>query len=418
MKKRLSPLSIVGAFLFVILLMLGLAVQQGQDETGWTPRARYDDATPLGGKGLRLLLDEVGYATRVETNAIRTMPSFSARGGSGAQVWLLLDPATRFSRREASALLKWVEAGGTLVWADAASPDRSGIDSKASNSPALAWMRQQLGLSERYASQFRPRPGLPLPPLVPLGPGAASIYRTGLNAAPQASGDTLNSSRPHVVLAGTAAGAQALSVERGRGRVIVLPDALSWTNYALAVPATSIWVTNIIRAHAPRGSGIVWDERQHDEAAARTVTPNVLYYLWRPPLRWAVLQVLGALLLLGLISTRRFGRAVALPGPPVVTRASQWALAMASLFSKADRPHVAAATAGETFRRAVARRVGLSSAESDAVLAQRVSQVCDVPYAEIDELLLRSRTPSSHPTQMLRDVQRMEILLQNINARR
>ena len=201
----------------------------------------------------------------------------------------------------------------------------------------------------------------------------------------------------------------------GKGRVFLMGDALLWTNMALSKAPNAILATNLLRAHHAPGAVIIWDERQHDDpAAAQAVTPNVLYYLWRPPVRWAVLQVLASLLLLWAFKSRRLGRAVPLPAEEPVTRASQWALAMASLFQKAERPQTAAATTGEEFRRQFALRLGCSPADSDATIVARAAMQLDVPASHLDHLLLRARTPAENPAQMLRDAQEMELLLRSL----
>jgi hypothetical protein len=401
----------VGGILGLLVILLGVALRSG-DTAGWVPRARPDDASPLGGKAFRMLLEREGLRVERQGRLLTEMPA-------GAKLWILLDPATRFTGDEAKKLLDWVKAGNTLIWAATSPGDRSGGQSwGAYDKPWLEALNRELRVQrEQYTAFFRPKPGLPLPPLSPLGPGAASIYRTNVAKA-SGSGDDVPIGRAHLRISSGLAGAQLARVELGKGRVFVAPDAMSWTNYALADGDTAILAMNMVRAHAKRGDVVVWDERQHDAPEEAKVNENLLYFLWRPPLRYALLQVLAALALVGLFAGRRLGRAVPLQSPPNAVRASQWALAMSSLFQKVERPHVAAVTSGEHFRRALARRVGLSPGESDEVLSQRAAQVAEMPYATIDHLLQRARTPSKNPNEMLRDVQQMELLLQQLQGRR
>ena len=409
-KKRFHPLIWLGGILALFLLLVGVAIRSGGAGEGWLPLARPDDGSPLGGKAFRLLLERAGLRVETQRAPLKQMPA--------AKLWVLLDAGTHFSDAEARQLVAWVKAGNTLIWADTSNGDRSTVSGEGGREPWLDILRKGVGAEHGYGPFFRAKMGLPLPPLNALGPGAASVYRSGVTKA-SASGDTIAITRPHLPILAGLAGPQLARVDLGRGRVFVAPDALGWSNMALARDDNAILAMNIVRAHAQRGDLVVWDQRAHDDPAqGEEVTPSLIYFLWQPPLRWAVLQVLGAGLLLGLFWGRRLGRPVALESPPNALKASQWALAMSSLFQKVERPHVAALTSGEHFRRALARRVGLSPGESDSVLAQRVAQVADVPYQTIDQLLIRARTPSEVPNEMLRDVQQMELLLQQLSPRR
>jgi hypothetical protein len=334
-----------------------------------------------------------------------------------AKLWVLLNPGTRFAPDEAQKMIAWVRGGGTLVWADASGGDRDALSADARRTPALDILRRTAGVQSRIEPYFHAKVGLPLPPLGAAEPGAASIYRSGVATA-GISGDGIEISQPYLPILSAESGSALARIDVGAGRIFVTPDALLWTNMALAQNDNAILVTNIVRAHTRRGDLVVWDERAHDAPGARKITPSLLYFLWQPPLRWAVLQILAAGLLLALFCSRRLGRAVPLSSPPNALRASQWALAMSSLFQKVERPHVAALTSGEHFRRQLARRVGLSPGESDEVLAQRATQASGLDHATLDRLLMRSRTPASSPEEMLRDIQQMERVLQELSPRR
>ncbi len=408
MKKRVQPLPWLGGLLALILIVVSAALRSG-GSSGWLPLARPDDKSALGGKALSLLLERQSLRVQVQKAPLQKMPD--------ARLWILLDPSAHFSQAEVKLLLGWVKAGNTLIWADASDADRLTVSNGAGRGPWLDVLRKAVGEERSAGPFFRARMGLPLPTLSPLSPGAASIYRTSVQKA-SASGDALNLSVPHLAVLADAVGTQLARVDLGKGHIFITPDALGWTNYALANDDNAILALNIVRAHTKRGDLVVWDQRAHDEAGEKKITPGLLYFLWRPPLRWAVLQVLVAGLLLGLFWGRRLGRPVPLASPPNALRASQWALAMSSLFQKVERPHVAALTSGEHFRRSLARRVGLSPGESDEVLAQRAAQVGEVPYETIDHLLIRARKPSQNPTEMLRDVQQMEMLLRKLSPQR
>jgi hypothetical protein len=409
-RRRWSTPQIFGIVVFAIVVLLAFARQRPQNE--WTPRARYSDATPLGGKGLRLLMGRLNYRSALQNEPVQAMPR-------DAKVWFLLDPAAYFSQREAKLLWRWIEGGGTLVFADTSPSRRTQIDSKAAQSQALRWLREKLkvqaGSDDRV---YAPRAGELLPELAPLQAGAASVYWSGVQKV-SASGWPVEIRGPAIEIAGAVGGAQLARVDVGRGRVFVMADALLFTNYALSKPDNAVFVTNLIRAHAPPGSGTVYfDERQHMENEQPKVTPNLLYFLWRPPLRWALLQLLGAALLWWALASRRLGTPVGIPDHGPVTRASQFAIAMGQLFHKAGRPRAAAVTVGENFRRSLTRHLGMSPTDGDIEISRRAATATGLPIALIDRLLLRAAAPAENEAEMLSDAQEMELVLRRLDASR
>jgi hypothetical protein len=331
-----------------------------------------------------------------------------------ARVWILLDPQTRFSRREADLLLSWVRGGGTLIWACAPAASPFAWNS-GSYQTAHSLLCQKLGVTSSYG--FTPDDA-PLPVLTPLTQSSANEYWNGVSKA-TASADIIKINRPNLELAGTPAGTELARISVGSGQVFVMSDALMWTNYALDKPDNAVLATNLIRLHAP-GGGVYFDERDHpdNDPATGTAasTPDLGDYLWRPPLRWAMLQLLGALLLWWALVGRRLGAPVSLMEQEPVTRAGQFAQAMGSLFRKANRPVAVAQTLGSSFRRETTSRVGLPLDTSDNLIAERVAQATGLPAPMIDRLLLRAKAPTSTETEILSDVQEMEIVLRALRG--
>lgn len=409
-RRRWSMPQVIGVSLFAIVLLLSFARRGPQTE--WTPRARYNDATPLGGKGLRLLLERLKYRSARQSEPMQAMPR-------DAKVWFLLDPAAYFSKREAKLMWRWIENGGTLVFADTSDARRTRIDFKAGQSQALGWLRNKLHLQPDITYRpDQPRAGELLPELAPLQAGAASVYWSGVQKV-SASGWPVDVRGAAVEIAGTPGGAQLARIDVGRGRVFVMADALLFTNYALSQPDNAVFVTNLIRAHVSPGSGTVYfDERQHMENEQPKVKPNLLYFLWQPPLRWALLQLLGAGLLWWAFAGRRLGTPVGIPDRDPVTRASQFAIAMGSLFLKAGRPRAAAVTVGENFRRTLTRHLGMSPTDADSEISKRAANATGMPVTLIDRLLLHAAAPRENEAEMLSDAQEMELVLRHLDASR
>ncbi|MBW3634878.1 MAG: DUF4350 domain-containing protein [Armatimonadetes bacterium] len=402
-KRRLDPTRLLVGFLIFAALMVALLANSEQ-KSQTLPRAQWNDATPLGGKGLRLLLGKLGYTLRKQIEPLQKMPS-------DAKIWLILDPETRFTKKEATILLDWVKKGGTVVFS-VRPTDYYGTFNSLPQSEGIESLRRALGV-ERAQSTL-PKPGEFLPELEPLSLDAVSIYRTGVKGA-SGSSRTFGITRPHLEIAGPPSGSLA-RLDIGKGRVFVAPDALLFTNYALAKPDNAVLVSNLLRAHAPSGA-VYFDERSHGENAASSAPDTLISHLKRPPVSYAIGQLLLAGLLFWAFAGRRLGAPVGLPEGGPVTRASQFAGAMGALFLKTNRPQAAAAIIGARFRRRLAHRLGLSPAENDAILARRAQEIAGIPFEVTDRLLLQSRAPAQTLSDALRDAQEMELVLRKLEGR-
>jgi hypothetical protein len=262
-------------------------------------------------------------------------------------------------------------------------------------------------------------PGNPLPKLQPLNVGAVALYWSGVKSASGSNG-VISIRRPFLEVAGSPVGTQLARIDYGRGRVFVIPGPLLFTNYGLNNPDNAVLATNLIRLHAPAGSAVYFDEREHGELTSSNddFKPGLLYYLWQPPLRWALLQLLLAGLLLWGFYGRRLGSPVPLPEAEPVTRASQFAIAMGGLFHKVGRPRAAGAVLGEEFRREVTRRLGMSPSDSDGEIAERAARVTGLPAPMIDRLLLHAKVPRDHEADILSDTQEMQLVIERLRSPR
>ncbi len=404
-RRQLNPIQLFGSFI-VLSVCLFVVLSSSGHQAEKLPRAGWNDATPLGGKGFRLTLDKLGYPTRLQTAALQKMPA-------DAKVWLVLDPETRFSRAESKRLLEWVRRGGILLFCvrpqsyffDA--PD-FGADG-APQSEGVEELRTALGIERSEGLQ--PKNGEFLPALVPIPLDTISNYRVGVKKA-SGSARTFSVSRPHFEVSGMPGGTIA-RLDIGQGRVLAFPDALLFTNYALSELDNANLASNFVRFHAPSGA-VYFDERSSGESTRNSAPPTLLSYLLKPPVSYAMLQLLGAGILFWAFAGRRLGAPVALAPVAAVTRASQFAGAMGALFAKVNRPGAAASILGGRFRRRLAQRVGLSPAESDAILAQRAQEISGIPAPVTDRLLLQSRAPAQTMGDALRDAQEMERVLQKL----
>lgn len=413
MKSRVQTSHIViGLLILVALVAAYYSQKQQQIELPW-PRARFADNKPLGGKGYRLLLEWLGFTVRRVERRLNKMPD-------DAQVWLLFDYQTTFSRAELNMLLQWVKDGGTLVWA--VSPFYQ--NSPSFGPPGFGSSGNKLNPGRELYEKFHIKSNPPafstdsLPPLSPLSPSAPAIYWNDAKGASASSG-TVEIERAHLEIAGDVRGAQVALMPYGKGRIMMVADATLFTNYALAKPDTAVFATNLIRAHAlPKSGAIYFDEREHNDdtpVGAKEVEKTLPYYLWRPPLRYALLQLgFAALLMWGLFG-RRLGAPVPLPVREHVTRASQFAGAMGMLLHKTGRPHAAARILGDEFRRNLAHRLGMSPHDSDEMLAQRAAMLSGMPAEHIERLLFQARTPIEDEVGLLDLTQQTEYVLRRLS---
>ncbi len=395
---------LVGTLVILVALMAGSA---RRDNSYSPPRARYFDASPMGGLGLHLLLDKLGYKTVQQTGLLTAIPA-------EAKVWLLLDPQTDFSEREGHDLVAWVRAGGTLIWAGRPCTAEGMGEDGGERSKGIQFLRRELSMGDyfdRFASMAY---GQAYPTLTTLNLQTVTPYRSGVTKA-EASGSLVVMNRAYLEIAGSPVGSQIARLREGKGEIFVLPDPMLFTNYALVKSDNAVLASNLIRVRVPSGT-VVFDERNHGENGQANFQPGMLYYLWRPPVRWALLQLLLAAVLMGILAARGLGAPVPLPDGGPVTRASQFAAAMGGLFRRANRPAAAAGIIGETFRRRLARRLGMSPADTDAALAQRAHEISGLPVELVDRLLLQSRTPTDNEMEALRDAQAMEQVLRRLGA--
>jgi hypothetical protein len=378
--------------------MVALMTNSGQ-QAETLPRAGFSDSTPLGGKGLRLVLENLGYTTERQIAPISSMPA-------DAKLWLILDPQTRFSAKEANKLVNWVKAGGTLLFCVRPNDILPFTFDKPSEGIEALHSALKVSRSDGTTSGS----GDFLPTLSPLALDAVSNYRSGITKA-TGSARTFNVARSHLEIAGPPGGHIA-RIDLGKGRVFVLPDALLLTNYALSKDDNAKLVTNLLQVHVSSGKAY-FDERDLGEDSLSAERTTLMTYLKRPPVSYAIWQIFVAGLLLWAFAGRRLGSPVSIPVGGPVTRASQFAAAMGALFAKTNRPSAAASVIGTRFRRRLAQRLGLSPAESDKVLARRAQEIVGIPFEVTDRLLLQSRTPA----ETLRDAQQMEAVLRQLEGK-
>lgn len=403
MKQRKDKTLWIIGLITVFLICIAAVLNNSNNEGSELPRAQFGDGSPTGGKGLQLLLQRQGYTAKPVYEPQNQVPK-------DANVWLILDPQTSFSSKEANQLLTWVRSGGLLIFcSDAQTEDFSSFSRQRNKSSGTSLLRSSLGIeSTNYGTALKARPPIQ-PELAPLKLDTVSIYRTDVQKASGSSYELRSKKSPMLSIAGTSGG----TIQRfdiGKGHIFTLPDAWILTNYGLAQDDNAILVNNLITAH--KRSGVAYfDERHHDDSLAPPEPDSVIARLKKAPYSTAIWQLIAGALIFWMFVGRRLGSAISLPVSGPVTRASLFAQAMGGLFQKVSRPKAAGTVIGENFRRRLAKRVGLSPLESDEILARRTHELCGIPFETVDRLLLHGRAPSESEGAILRDAQEMERVL-------
>lgn len=412
-KKNRSGIYI-GVAILALLLLAGYLNRSVSFSA--SPAAEFADAKPTGGKGLALMLNRIGYRSKVQDAPLRQMPTDAA-------AWLLLDPQVSFTKREGKLLLDWVKLGGTLVYSVERGRVSGFLPTAEEGKPAVngvEFVAQELKIARDFSfggiSQQNSQKSLPDLPAVSFD--VPSNARAGVKSAVGADGN-FSVGRAFVAVS-TAPGGTIARIPYGKGQVWAVPNAWIFTNYGLSKPDTAVLVSNLVRTQAPpvgARKAVYFDERAHDETERPPTPDTLINRLKKPPISTAILQLLFAGALLWIFASRRLGAAVPLPTRGPVTRASQFAQAMGALFSKTSRPAAAADIIGQDFRKRLASRLGMSPNENDAVLARRAHEISGVPYEVVDRLLLQTRTPATNEAQALRDAQEMDAVLQRLQGR-
>lgn len=415
MKRRFDPTKIILALLVVGVIWIGYALSRPPVAYN-SPPVSFGDRSPIGGYGLSFVLDNTGFQSKKVTKRLQNVPS-------DARAWLLLDPETRFSTKEANDLLIWIKRGNTLILNAEMIARLEEWNLNFQENPGLKRLKSELKIENDISlgaitANFSPREGA-LPPLANLKWDAISNYRTGVKTT-AVSGRKAKINRPHLALASPTGGSLD-RIDMGKGRVFVVPDGWMFCNYGLAQADNAVLVSNLLRVHTS-GGAVYFDQRRHgdlknDSDTTEEEPQNVAQWLLRPPVSYAILQLAIVLLGAAILAGRRLGSPVGFQNGGPTTRASQFAGAMGSLLFKVKRPKAAARVIGENFRLRLARRIGLSAGESDTVLARRAQEVSGLPYDLLERLLLLSRAPSDGESAVLREAQEMENVLRVLEGR-
>jgi len=355
----------------LLLVLLGFIagniwlVEQGRRRTSgfeFAPNASAFNRGPSGLYGLYTLWRKLGHNTRVWRRPWTTLPS-------AADLFVVATPfsmGAESASAEPSDLLRWVKAGGTLVILGS-DPDLA----------AEFKLRHQSG-SELHST---------------LPPSAPTRLLEGVDALSLSGDRWAGPLEPVVIHLHDQRGPALVSRPMGKGSVVALADSGALANAHLAEADNALLAANL----AGLVDGPIYFDEFHHGYQER---PTLASYVLRPPLLWATLQVLFALLLFFHAAGRRFGPPLPRLRAPKHRASAEHIGAMASLYQRAGAGGAVLQRLAEGFRREVNPHLGLPVNASREQIAEAAARRVGADPGRVASLLARCErqvTPRGGP---------------------
>lgn len=322
--------------LIVVVAVLAVLSTPSEETNEGDVRPSTFRTTAHGANALFLTLEEVGVP--VER---RLAPYVDAEPLEGPLA--LLAPVEPPTPEEVEALLRWVEEGGTLLYAagpwDGPLLEALGLD-------VLPLAPDSLSAFER--ASWEGRTATPAPHALSAGTPPVEGFRWAFDdTSPAFEG-------PLEVLSSTSAGdAVVVSYPRGEGRVVAWSDPAPLTNRALRESGGAVLFARAAAAAVPEEGALVFDEYHHGYRGDGSVVGAVWRFLREAPAGHAALQLGVAGMLTLLFLGWRFGAPY--PPPPARRRSP---LEHVEALAGAYRQAGARATARRLLLAGMARRLG------------------------------------------------------------
>lgn len=358
LRRRVPPVG----WLLGLLLPLALVAALSVAPTPSPPGDPSSFATGADGTyALYHLLQRSGYQAHRLTGA-----GFGS-AVAGTDVLVEAAPSTPFSAGARRALVRFVRAGGTILYA---------VRTPRIDRPVLAALGLRLGRSV---------PGAGLAPVdLPLGPGAPAALRLG--PAREILG------RPGTLpLLGAPAAPLAVARPLGRGHVYVLGTLRPLSNRWLRVPANARLVLSLLGAS--RGAQVLLDEIHHGYNNG----DGVGALIFGTSLGYALLVVLVVLAAFVATQGRRLGRPLPPPELATVRSTDDHLRAMAALYARTRDQRAVARRYHDQLFSVLAGRVGLPPEASPAVMRESLAALGPAAAALAADTVDGLRTAAEHP---------------------
>ena len=321
----------LGVLVFIVVILIMFRGSTSSD----SPEHSSASDAGNGTSALRLYAESLGYSTG-SVEGEYSLPSSPA-------LMFIFKPTTAFSNAEAQQLYTWVRAGNVVVYA---------------TEEADLQLDTQFGLHRSTVS-------------VTSRAHAAAPILGGVNTISGASSAlTFKPSASQVPLLRNAGGdAVALRTAVYSGQLVAMTDPLALCNGYLRLADNGRLAADLI-ALTPTGGRVLFDEYHHGQIAGSTPTGAAwVLTAWGGALALAVIIIVAGLALRG----RAFGPTI--PLRQSADRSSaEYAAAVGSLLHRTGARQVTLETLLSATRRAVAERVGLSSATPATQLLETIAQ--------------------------------------------
>ena len=327
----------LGLLALVIVVVVLVALERPGSRAS-SPDHRSTSDAANGTSALRLYAEALGHRTELVETSFTIPPD--------AGLLFLFTPVRPVTADEAQSILRWVEAGGVLVYASEA-PDAS-VESALDLSRGQGPVAAEEDASAPVLAGVHQLSGFVVAVPFELHPQQVAILRD----------------HAHAVL--------GLMAAVGRGRVVALADPLPLCNGYLDKSDNGRFAADLLGLTA---GPIVFDEYHHVLAGASGET-DWLGTPWGAALGWAAFVVFVGLALRG----RAFGPRVPISGAKDRSTA-EYPAAIGSLLRRAGARQVTLGVLAGGARRAVAERLGLGRDVQDRrfpeTLARRDPEVAN-----------------------------------------
>jgi hypothetical protein len=309
---------------------------------------------------------------------------------------IMLNPSEAITLDEADQITRWVEDGGMLIVAD---------DASALFGASRTLLRELGVRREVYSSTLMLEHATAVQPLLDQPPASAVPVDTGYVLAPDMDA--------YVTVLSAASEAVLIGSKRGAGYVYVSSATRPFTNAGLRDPNSAALVLNLLR-RVPPGGRVQFDEFHHGHVAP----PSTGGILLANPLGWAALYAVLAVGMYLMLSGRRFGRPVPLKAEIARRSSAEYVESMADLFQRGGKRAYILRHFYQSFKRRLARPVGVSPQLDDAAFVHELGRAREVDEPALLALLGRLRDERIGEADLVRVVADAEAMIAQWEQRR
>lgn len=377
MRQRRDLLILLALFVALVVFTILGPGRNSEDETSSVPSTR--SSAPGGAMALLRWVDSLGYdGQRLEYTEFEI--------DDRAAALVILNPSVAFNRTQAAEVLRWVEAGGTLIMADD-SPQLFGGSAALLNELDIE-IQTYSGESESVLGPALERAGV-LQPVLAQPPVQSVLVRTNR---------VLAFSRNDIVpLVGVDDQVVLAGLKYGQGYIYLSSASYPFTNAGLADEQNAALVLNLLR-RVPPAAVVLFDEYHHGFFEPPSLRSIVFSNAWGWGLIYALLVLAGYFTLTG----RRFGRPIPLREEIARRSSAEYVENMADLFQRAGQRHYILQHYYNSFKRRLARPYGINPRLDDAAFVEELARYRPIDKAELSTLLNRLRQGNANEEEMMR----------------